>query len=71
MLKNEVKLKCRPLQEAIYNYFMIMKSQISSSLDAVSRAIINKISHPYLEHEGQLGTYKKIKGREFKKLGKK
>lgn len=50
VLKHEVKYKSRPLQEAVYNYFMILKSQISSSIDSVSRGIINRISHPYLFH---------------------
>lgn len=50
---------------------MIMKSQITSSIDAVSRGIINRISHPYLFREGQLGTYKKIKSKEYKKINKK
>ena len=50
---------------------MIMKSQISSSIDAVSRGIINKISHPYMFREGQLSTYKKIKNKEYKKITKK
>ena len=71
VLKSDVKIKSRPLAEAIYNYFMIMKSQISSSIDAVSRGIINKISHPYMFREGQLTTYKKIKNKEYKKISKK
>ena len=70
-MKTDVKVKVRPLQEAIYNYFMIMKSQISSSIDAVSRVLNNRLSYPYLSQQDQLSVHKKIKNREFKKINKK
>lgn len=47
-VRPEIKLKSRILQEAVYNYFIIMKSQISASIDAVSRVITNKLNYPYL-----------------------
>lgn len=49
---------------------MIMKSQISSSIDAVSREINNRLGHPYVHTNGHLGTFKKIKNREYKKITK-
>lgn len=42
---------------------MIMKSQISSSLDTVSREISNRLGYPFLYKKGYLGTFKKIKNR--------
>lgn len=49
---------------------MIMKSQISSSIDTVSRQINQRLGYPYLQSQNQLGTFKKIKNREYKKLTK-
>jgi hypothetical protein len=68
VLKSDCKYKSRTLQEAVYHYFMLMKSQISSSLDAVSREISTRITHPYMNKLGQVSTYKKIKNKEYKKL---
>ncbi len=48
-----------------------MKSQISASIDAVSRVITNRLNYPYLNEEGQLNAYKKIKNKEYKKITKK
>jgi len=48
-----------------------MKTQISTSIDAVSRAITNKLSFPYLCSEGQLSTFRKIRNKEYKKINKK
>lgn len=50
---------------------MIMKSQLSSSIDAVSRVMSNRLSYPYLSEQEQLAVHKKIKNREFKKINKK
>lgn len=47
-----------------------MKSQISTSIDAVSRAITNKLNYPYLNREGQLDVFNKIKNKEYKKINK-
>jgi hypothetical protein len=54
IVRPDPKVKSRVLQEAIYNYFTIMKNQISSSIDTVSRIMTNKLSYPYLSYEGQL-----------------
>lgn len=40
-----------------------MKSQISGSIDAVSRNITNKLNYPYLCSEGQLNIFRKIKNK--------
>lgn len=48
IVRPDPKIKSRILQEAVYNYFIIMKSQISSSLETVSRAITNRLNYPYL-----------------------
>lgn len=47
-VRSDVKMKSNLLQEAVENYFTIMKSQISASIDAVSRIIANKLKYPYL-----------------------
>lgn len=47
-----------------------MKSQISASLDAVSRALAERISYPYLAREGQLEVYRRVRNRDYRKLGK-
>lgn len=41
-------MKSKIIQETVYNYFIIMKSQISASIDTVSRVITNKLGYPYL-----------------------
>ena len=66
-----MKVKCRTLQDAVSSYFAIMKTQMSSSIDAVSRVVVSKLSHPFLYKKGQLSTYKKIKNKEYKKISKK
>ena len=64
-------MKSRALQDAVSAYFTIMKTQMSSSIDAVSRVMANKLSHPFLFKKGQLSTYKKIKNKEYRKISKK
>ena len=66
----QVKFKSHPLRECIYDYFMIMKSQILGSIDSVCQTIANKISYPYLAHQEQLTTFRKLKNKEYKKLKK-
>lgn len=48
IIRPDPKVKSRILQEAVYNYFIIMKSQITSSLEAVSRSITSRLNYPYL-----------------------
>ena len=48
-----------------------MKSQLNSSLDAVSRMVSNRLSYPFLSHQDQLNIHKKIRNREYKKIEKK
>lgn len=48
-----------------------MKSQINASLDAVSRCITSKLSHPYLYSESFLNVFRKIKNKEYKKINRK
>ena len=64
-------MKSRALQDAVSSYFTIMKTQMSSSIDAVSRVMVSKLSHPFLFKKGQISTYKKIKNKEYKKISKK
>ena len=71
IIRPDPKPKSRILQEAIYNYFVIMKTQITSSIDAVSRAITQKLNNPYLSREGQLDVFNKLKNKEYKKINKK
>ena len=60
---SEIKPKGKILQEAVYNYFIIMKSQINASLDVVSRYISMKLNNPYLCSENQYAIYRKIKNK--------
>lgn len=48
-----------------------MKSQITSSIDAVSKAMTNKLQYPYLYNQRQLDIFNKIKNKEYKKIQKK
>ena len=48
-----------------------MKSQLNSSLDAVSRMVSNRLSYPFLSQQDQLSIHKKIRNREYKKIEKK
>lgn len=71
IVRPDPKPKSRILQEAVYNYFMIMKSLLSTSMDTVSRNITNRLNFPYLAEAGQLETFNKIKNKEYKKINKK
>ncbi len=71
IIRPDPKPKSRILQEAVYNYFIIMKSLISTSIDTVSRNITNRLNFPYLSQSGQLETFNKIKNKEYKKINKK
>jgi hypothetical protein len=70
-VKGDVKPKSKILQEAVFNYFVVMKSEINTSIDAIFRVISSKLSYPYLASEGQLATFTKIRNKEYKKLNKK
>jgi hypothetical protein len=61
IIRPDPKVKSRILQEAVYNYFIIMKGHLTSSIDAVSRVITNRLNYPYLHQEGQLDIFNKIK----------
>lgn len=61
IIRPDPKVKSRILQEAVYNYFIIMKSHLTSSIDAVSRVITNRLNYTYLNQEGQLDIFNKIK----------
>ena len=71
MVRPDPKVKSRVFQEAIFNYFIIMKSQITTSIDAVSKVMASKLQYPYLYNQGQLDAFNKIKNKEYKKLHKK
>lgn len=71
IVRPDPKAKSRVLQEAVYNYFIIMKSQITTSIDTVSRVIASRLQYPYLYHEKQLEVFNKIKNKEYKKIHKK
>lgn len=58
----------RPLKEAIYNYFNIIKGQLSSYIDAMSADLLNRITFPYIRKEGKLNVVKKLKHKEYNKL---
>jgi hypothetical protein len=70
IIRPDPKVKSRILQEALYNYFIIMKSHITSSIDTVSRVITNRLNYPYLYQEDQLDIFNKIKLKEYKKIQK-
>ena len=62
------KVKFRPFKEAIYNYFNIVKGQLSTYLDSMSSDLLNRVNYPYLTKQGHLSTFKKIKHRDYKKI---
>lgn len=67
-MDNAIKPKCRVLQEAIYAHFNLLKNEVSTSLDAACKNIINQIGYPYLYAHNTLSTYKRLKNKEYKKL---
>ena len=62
------KVKFRPFKEAIYNYFNILKGQVSTYLDRMSSNLLNKVSYPYIEKSGHMKTFKNLKHRDYNKL---
>lgn len=67
-MDSTIKPKCRVLQEAIYAHFNLLKSEMSNSLDAACKNIINQIGYPYLYAHNALSTYKRLKNKEYKKV---
>jgi hypothetical protein len=63
-----IKPKCRLLQEAIYNYFNLIKTEVTNSIDITCKNIINQIGYPFLYANNTLSTYKRLKNKEYKKL---
>lgn len=53
IVRPDPKAKSRIFIEAIYNYLLIMKNQFNSSIDAITKAVSNRLSYPYLYREGQ------------------
>jgi len=70
-MDSNIKPKCRVLQEAIYSYFTLIKTEITSSIEIACKNIINQIGYPYLYANNALSTYKKLKNKEYKKIGQK
>jgi hypothetical protein len=70
-MDSTIKPKCRVLQEAIYAYFSLIKNELSASLDAACKNIINQIGYPYLYLHATLSTYKRLKNKEYKKITQK
>jgi hypothetical protein len=62
-MDSTIKPKCRQLQESIYNYFTLVKTEITNSLDIVCKNIINQIGYPYLYANNTLSTYKRLKNK--------
>jgi hypothetical protein len=62
-MDSNIKPKCRLLQEAIYGYFNLIKGELTTSLDAACKNIINQIGYPYLYANGTLSTYKRLKNK--------
>jgi hypothetical protein len=56
------------LQEAVYSYFNLLKTEFTNSIDAASKNIINQIGYPYLYNNNNLSTYKRLKNKEYRKL---
>jgi len=67
-MDSNIKPKCRILQEAIFSYFTLIKTELSNSMDIICKNIINQIGYPYLYSNNTLSTYKRLKNKEYKKL---
>lgn len=67
-MDNSIKPKCRLLQETIFSYFNLIKSELTNSMDVICKNIINQIGYPYLYSSNTLSTYKRLKNKEYKKL---
>ena len=70
-LDHTIKPKCRVLQEAIYNYFSLIKNEINNTIDLICKNIVNQIGYPFLFTNNALSTYKRLKNKEYKKLTQK
>lgn len=67
-LDGSLRPKCRLLQEAIYSYFNLLKTELSNSIDAVCKNAVTQIGYPYLHNNSTLSTYKRLKNKEYKKI---
>ena len=67
-MDSNIKPKCRILQEAIFSYFTLIKTELTNSMDIICKNIINQIGYPYLYSNNTLSTYKRLKNKEYKKL---
>jgi len=62
-VEQSIKPKCRLLQEAIFNYLNLFKTELTNSIDAVCKNIINQIGYPYLSNTNTLPAYKRLKNK--------
>jgi len=62
-MDNNIKPKCRLLQETIYSYFSLIKTELTNSMDVICKNMINQIGYPYLYSNNTLSTYKRLKNK--------
>lgn len=67
-LDGSLRPKCRVLQEAVYSYFNLLKTEIASSIDTLCKNTVTQIGYPYLHNNSTLSTYKRLKNKEYKKI---
>ena len=67
-LEGYIKPKCRMLQEAVYSYFNLLKTEFVNSIDVASKNIVNQIGYPFLYRNNNLSSYKRLKNKEYRKL---
>lgn len=65
---SSLRPKCRVLQEAIYSYFNLLKTEIMTSIDTVCKNTVTQIGYPYLHNNSTLSTFKRLKNKEYKKI---
>lgn len=67
-MDTNIKPKSRLLQEAVYSYFNILKTEITGSIDSICKTMMSQIGYPFLYSTGTLPTFKRLKNKEYKKL---
>lgn len=62
-LEGSIKPKCRLLQQAVYSYFNLLKTELANSLDTAAKNIVNQIGYPYLYNCNNLSSFKRLKNK--------
>lgn len=68
---SSVKPKVKHLDEYIHNYFNSLRGELMNYLDELDKKVRMELCYPYLSKHGFANVYKKLKKREYRKIGQK